>query len=79
MSQINGMKGVVVGNTNNTITITINSTNFDAFQVTTPVLPVVYDIPLVSPIGDYNTGYQIQNAVPPEPLAIPGANINTYP
>lgn len=76
--QLNGLKGYVLSTTSNTITVNINSSNFNTFV--TPVVPakVVIDYPQVIPIGDGNTGYKTQNVSDPV-LQIPGTFRNTYP
>lgn len=78
VSQLNGLKGLVLAFTNNTITVNIDSTMFDAFITPTVTLPVVIDTPQVLPVGDQNTGYVLPGGSPP-PLQIPGTYRNTYP
>jgi hypothetical protein len=74
---MDGLKGLVLSITSNTITVNIDSTQFNSFSTPTVILPNVVDNPQVIPIGDQNTGYQYVGCHPP--LQIPGTFRNTYP
>ena len=76
--QLNNLKGYILSITSDTITVNIDSSNFDAFITPTVVLPLVVDQPQVIPIGGENVGYTSANVLNPA-LKIPGAFRNTYP
>ena len=76
--QLNGLKGLILSITSNTITVNIDSTKFDAFITPVVVSPTVVDTPEVIPIGDQNTGYLLPGGSAPT-LQIPGTYRNTYP
>jgi hypothetical protein len=78
MVQLNGLKGIVLSFTSNTITVNIDSTFFDPFVTPSVVLPVVIDSAEVLPIGDQNIGYSVVAGMSPS-LQIPGTFRNTFP
>jgi len=72
MFQLNGMSGFVTAITSNTITVNINTSNFNAFVVpgSTNLSPAQ-----IIPAGDANFGYQSVGNTQPANISIPGANI----
>ena len=76
--QLDQLKGFVSEITSDTLTVLIDSSAFNAFVTPVVVLPVVIDQPQVIPIGDMNTG-NINAAITPASLQIPGTFRNTYP
>lgn len=72
MIQLNGLSGFITAITDDTITVNINTSNFDAFVVpgSSHVSPAQ-----VIPAGDLNYGYQSAGNVQPQFITIPGANI----
>jgi hypothetical protein len=78
MVQMNGLKGLVLSITSNTLTVNIDSSQFNPFITPSVTLPVVIDTPQVIPIGGQNTGYVTPNILQPV-LQIPGTFRNTYP
>jgi hypothetical protein len=77
MIQLNPLVGIVQSHTDTTITLDINTTNFDTFITPTITPPQVIDFAQVIPIGDQNTGYQKERFFPY--LKIPGTFKNVYP
>ncbi len=73
MNQLNGLKGYVITLTSDTITINIDSSQFDAFVTPSPPEFVVIDPAQVIPAGDANSGYSAPGAVQPQYQTIPGA------
>lgn len=73
MSQINFMKAIVIALDTFTVTVNINSTNFDPFSIPTPMPFVVLDLAQIAPIGDYNAGFLAPGGVQPVENFIPGA------
>ena|SRR5271157_2638923 len=79
MRQLNGLNGSILSTTTNTITVNIDTTQFDAFSVPSVPATVVLDPAQVLAIGDTNSGYQEIGNVVPIPQTIPGSFYNTYP
>jgi len=78
MRQLTGIVGTVLSYTSNTVTVNIDTTNFDAFVVPTVSALTVLDPAVIMPVGDNNTGYVTANVSDPA-LQIPGTYRNTYP
>jgi hypothetical protein len=79
MRQLNKRVGYVLSITSDTLEVNIDSANFDAFVIPTPVsVIIVLDPAQVLPVGDNNTGYQTPGNSTPT-LKIPGTYRNTYP
>lgn len=76
--QLNGLTGTVLAITQDTITVNIDSSEFDVFSTPIVTLPIVIDPAQVLPVGDSNTGYLFVAGTEP-PLQIPGTFRNTYP
>jgi hypothetical protein len=72
MRQLTALKGYVIDLTDTTITVTIDSTQFDAFVVPVVGPTVVLDPALVIPAGDANSGTSAPGGTL-ESLTIPGA------
>lgn len=73
MRQLSGLKGYVLSLTTNTITVTIDSSQFDAFVTPMMSSPTVIDPAQAIPAGDANSGYSAPGAVQPQYQTIPGA------
>jgi hypothetical protein len=71
--QLNNLKGYVISITTDTLTVTIDSSQFDPFVVPSPPDFVVIDPAQVIPVGDANSGYSAPGAVQPQYQSIPGA------
>lgn len=80
MRQLNGLKGYVITvPQSDQISVNINTTNFDAFEVPSPAQYVVIDPAQVAGIGDINTGTSSPGGIPANPNTVPGAFQNQYP
>jgi hypothetical protein len=75
--QLNGLTGLILAVTSNTISVNIDSRNFDAFVTPIVTPPQVINAAQVLPVGDQNSGYSVGATTPP--LQIPGTFRNTYP
>ena len=78
MRQLNGLTGIVLAITDDTITVNIDTLKFDAFAIPVVSSLTVLDPPEVIPIGGDNTGYVTPDISDPA-LQIPGTFRNTYP
>jgi len=78
MLEMNNLKGYVLDLTPDTITVTIDSSQFSLFSTPVVTPPIVIDFPQVIPIGDANTGYETPGGFRPY-LKIPGTFKNIYP
>lgn len=76
--QLSGKTGYVLSTTSDTVTVNIDSSQFDSFSTPIVTLPTVIDQPQILPVGDGNTGYLTPNVSDPA-LQIPGTFRNTYP
>ncbi len=79
MRQLDQRKGYVELLDEFSITVTIDSTNFDAFVIPSVPSTTVLDPALAIPAGDANSGYSAPGAVQPMYLTIPGAFEATIP
>lgn len=80
MRQLNQLKGYVLTIPNpDEFTVTIDTSQFDAFITPTPPSFVVIDTAAVVGIGDANYGQSSPGGVVPLPQTIPGAYQNHRP
>lgn len=73
MVELNGLKGYVSAITTNTVTVAVDTTQFQAFSVPSLDPEIVIDPAQISAIGSANTGYSAPGGVQPSDLTIPGA------
>jgi hypothetical protein len=73
MTQLSGRKGYVLDLDETTVTITINSIEFQPFMIPTVIPPKVIDPAQILPIGDANSGSSSPGGIPDPSLTIPGA------
>lgn len=73
MRELSNLKGYVLSVTNNTLTVTIDSSYFNPFITPSPPDFIVIDPAQVFSTGDANSGYSAPGAVQPQYQSIPGS------
>lgn len=73
MRQLDQVKGYVIAQSPTSITVNINSSNFDTFSVPASSPPTVIEPAQVIPVGTANSGYLCPGGIQPQFMTPPGA------